>query len=65
MEDDTTDVSCDEKDLVEQVLEYLRTNSYVDDCTEATKRTIRRKAKKFKLPFSTECSSTSKRKKEK
>lgn len=49
MEDDTTDVSCDEKDLVEQVLEYLRTNSYVDDCTEATKRTIRRKAKKFAL----------------
>ena len=31
---DTTNVSCDEKDLVEQVLEYLRTNSYVDDCTE-------------------------------
>ena len=46
-------MSCDEKarekDLVEQVLEYLRTNSYVDDCTEATKRTIRRKAKKFAL----------------
>ena len=43
MEDDTTDVSYDEKDLVEQVLEYLRMNSYVDDCTEAKKRTMNQK----------------------